>query len=334
VTGILATQPEWWTRDDWLDWRRQGIGASDVAAICGLSRFGSPMSVFVDKCELGAPRTETKPMKWGQLHEPMLARAFEEETGLHVLHPQTLVVDETVSWRRCTLDGLVAESADVSLADHEAFLGLCEIKCSSDFGWDDLPDEYKVQIQWQMGVAGFERCWVPVLHQGNNDRIYGPYDFEPRSFAALCSIVDRFYTEHIATQSPPPADGSDATTEALKAAFSEGLGEPVELDDALLDIARQWPAAKQRVKEAEAEVDRIENELRAALGDHAIGGPRVDGDIVPIVTWKPQTTARIDTKALRAAHPSIAEEFSTSTISRVLRPTKALKELVEEGAPA
>lgn len=330
MTGVLAAQPAEWTRDDWLTWRRQGIGASDVAAICGLSRFASPMTVFVDKCELGAPRGETRPMYWGQKHEPNIAAAFEEETGLHVLHPQTLVVDEAISWRRCTLDGLVAESADVPLEDPAAFLGICEIKCSSDFGWDELPDEYAVQVQFQMGVAGFERCWVPVLHVGNNDRIYGPFDFDPRVFAALCSIVDRFWLDHVMARIPPPADGSSATTDALKAAFSDGLADPIELDVQVLDAARALPAAKQRVKAAEAEVDRIENELRLALGDAPVGGVRRDdGEIEPIVTWKPQKADRLDTKALKAAHPAIAEEFTVARTSRVLRTTKALAQLLE-----
>lgn len=32
-------------RSEWLDWRRGGIGASDVAALCGMSPWASPMSV-------------------------------------------------------------------------------------------------------------------------------------------------------------------------------------------------------------------------------------------------------------------------------------------------
>lgn len=334
---MLGVKPPEWTETDWLSWRRAGIGGSDVAALCGFSRFASPMSVFVDKCDLGAPREPTKAMKWGQIHEPNIARAFEDETGLFFLHPQTLAVDATHPWRRCTLDGLIAESPDVSLVDRGGFLGTGQIKCSSDYGWDELPEEVAVQILWEMGVAGFDNAWVPVLHQGNKDRIYGPFPFNERAFDALCSIADRFFHDHVKTQSPPRSDGSAATTEALKAAFSDGTGDPVELPEEVLDAAIAWPSAKQRVKDAEADVARIENELRLALGDHIAGGVRDEhGEITPILTWKPQVSARIDTKALKQQQPAIAAQFTKESTSRVLRQTKALAELIgtNEGANA
>ena len=40
---------------------------------------------------------------------------------------------------------------------------------------------------------------------------------------------------------------------------------------------------------------------------------------VPVVTWKQQDSRRIDTNALRAAHPDIAEAFSPNKPHRVLR---------------
>lgn len=37
------------TREAWLDRRRAGIGGSDVAALLGLSRWKTPLDVFLDK---------------------------------------------------------------------------------------------------------------------------------------------------------------------------------------------------------------------------------------------------------------------------------------------
>lgn len=334
MTGILAAQPDWWTREQWLEWRLDRIGGSDVAALCGLSRFASPMSVFVDKCQLGAPREVGEAAEWGLLHEDLIAREFERRTGLFVLHAQTLAVDEQVSWRGATLDGLIAESPDVPLEDHDSFLGTCQIKCSSDYGWDELPDEYTVQCQWELGVAGFERAWVPVLHQGNHLRVYGPLEFDPRVFGALCSIADRFWTDHIAPRVPPPSDGSSATTDALKAAFPTSDGEPVELPDEVLEVAAQLPAAKEREKDARAEVQRIQNAIGAALGNSVAGGIRNgEGDIVPLVTWKAQPNNRVDLDALRLVAPDLMKKHTIEGTQRVMRQTKAFKELIEQGAP-
>lgn len=37
------------TEDQWLEARRAGIGGSDAAAIAGLSKWKTPMSVYLDK---------------------------------------------------------------------------------------------------------------------------------------------------------------------------------------------------------------------------------------------------------------------------------------------
>ena len=36
-------------RAEWLDWRRGGIGSSDIAAIIGLSPWATPYSVWAEK---------------------------------------------------------------------------------------------------------------------------------------------------------------------------------------------------------------------------------------------------------------------------------------------
>ena len=40
------------TRAEWLRWRRSGIGASDIAALLGISPWASPFSVWADKLGL------------------------------------------------------------------------------------------------------------------------------------------------------------------------------------------------------------------------------------------------------------------------------------------
>jgi predicted phage-related endonuclease len=53
------------TRDEWLDYRRKGIGGSDIAAICGLSKWEKAIHVYLEK--IGeAPETEmSEAAEWG-----------------------------------------------------------------------------------------------------------------------------------------------------------------------------------------------------------------------------------------------------------------------------
>lgn len=36
-------------RNQWLEWRKKGIGGSDVAAIAGLNKYKSPVGVWLEK---------------------------------------------------------------------------------------------------------------------------------------------------------------------------------------------------------------------------------------------------------------------------------------------
>lgn len=328
MSAVFREMPPDWTRDHWLFWRRDGVGASDVAAICGLSTFGSPMAVYLDKVGLAPEQPETDSMRWGKLLEPVVAAEFAEQTGLYVVCPQLLVHDEDQWWRRATLDGLVVEY-DAGTMDGivASALGLIEIKTTRDSSWDDgIPDRVALQIQYQLGVAQMEHAWLAVLHGGQRLAIH-ELDFQPDVFAALCSLVDRFYSEHVIPRNPPPADSNPATTAALKGAFGDRAdGSSVVLDDETLQVAAEWLPAKAALKEAEAHVELIENRLRAALGDAV----EACDECGPILSWKPQPLrGRIDEKRLAADHPEIAAAYRKpdSTV-RVLRAAKALKEVL------
>ena len=52
------------TREAWLDRRRAGIGGSDVAALLGLSRWKTPLDVFLDKTGRSEPIPDNEPMLW------------------------------------------------------------------------------------------------------------------------------------------------------------------------------------------------------------------------------------------------------------------------------
>ncbi|MBR1859918.1 MAG: YqaJ viral recombinase family protein, partial [Selenomonadaceae bacterium] len=46
---IIAKNIDTMPRKDWLALRSRGIGGSDCAAACGLSRWKSPLQLFVEK---------------------------------------------------------------------------------------------------------------------------------------------------------------------------------------------------------------------------------------------------------------------------------------------
>lgn len=329
MSAQFLDQPADWSRSDWLAWRAQGVGASDVASICGLSSFGSPTSVYYEKT-LHAEQPESEQMRWGTLLEPVIGDEFTTRTGLHVVCPQLLVWDGDQPWRRATLDGLVSDRAGfprnwIPVIDA---LGLIEKKTTRDGPWDPIPDRVQLQVQWQLGVAQMEHAWLAVLHGGQRLEIH-EVDADPAVFERLCGICDRFWEEHVQAENPPPADSNPATTAALKSVFGERATDDVaEFDAVAAGAALSWLGAKEAVKAAQIICDGYENCLRAALAEASFGV----WDGAELVSWKAQQKARhVDWKALRADHPDLYEKYSSPPgLTRVLRPSKALRALAEE----
>lgn len=259
-------------RTEWLAWRKGGIGASDVAALIGMSDFASPMSVWTDKLGLSPIDDDNEFMEFGRRAEPMLTGYFEDRTGWTVTGQQ-----ERIEWvgnpvHRCTLDGRAEDGGQV--------LGVVEYKTTGFDPWTEVPDAYACQVQWQMHCDERDRAWFGVLH-GRRFRTYEvPRD--DRAIAMLCDVADEFWERHVLAEHPPPADAHRATAAALAEAFPEPVeGETVDLSD--LEWAIDLRAtAKAAMSDAKFQIAKAENALKAAIG-HAETGT-LNGE--PVVSWK------------------------------------------------
>ncbi|AXC38123.1 hypothetical protein SEA_MULCH_45 [Gordonia phage Mulch] len=87
----------------------------------------------------------------------------------------------------------------------------------------------------------------------------------------------------------------------------------VELPPALAAVALALRAVRvEKAEVAERERALVEN-LQAALGENGTVGT-VDGH--PVVTWREHATNRLDSKALRADNPELADKYMKAGSSR------------------
>jgi putative phage-type endonuclease len=276
------------SRDDWLEKRRQGIGASDVAGILGVSPWSSPFSVWADKVHQ-VEKDPTESMSWGQKLEAVVADEFEEVTGLYVHDRQMLVAHPEYPWATATVDGLEYESYNAeSRADS---IGLYEGKTEALFGrWDEIPDQYQIQCQWQFFVTGHDTGHLVCLHGGRQFEIY---DIE-RDQGLINMIVDRvtdFRGKHLTggltgeLPPPPEVDEHLATTRVIADLWSEPVeGAVVDLPTEVAFDLGVLRGVKAEISRLESETKRLENRVKAALEDAEVG--LVSG--VPAVSWKSQ----------------------------------------------
>ncbi len=64
------------SRTAWLKARLKGIGASDAAAVLGLSSYSSPYSTWISKTMPPEDREEDDLQYWGKRLEPLIADEF------------------------------------------------------------------------------------------------------------------------------------------------------------------------------------------------------------------------------------------------------------------
>ena len=65
------------------------------------------------------------------------------------------------------------------------------------------------------------------------------------------------------------------------------------------------------IEEAQAEAETIKDAIKAHMGDaEAVQAGEYK------ITWKPVTTTRLDSKALKAALPDMVERFTKTTTTR------------------
>lgn len=289
-------------RATWLAWRRSHIGASDVAAVLGISPWASPWSLWAEKCSLVPEQEANEVMTAGRWFELSIGPWFAHETGLYVVGEQAVIEAADDPLAGCTLDGGVTETPDALLEDA---LGGVEMKSDGPGRrWAQIPAHYQAQGQWQMYVTGWERVWFAVLTGRRLD--VHELERDDSDILFIKSRVDRFWSEFVVAGMPPPTDGHDATLRAIAEVYPTHTPElSVELDD-LADVLDQWREAKTAKSAAEKLEKEAKAAIQAALGDAeegTVGGERV-------VSWREQT------------RKSYVVEEATF---RVLRPTSPKK---------
>ena len=280
------------TRDKWLEARRAGIGASDVAGIVGLSPYTSPYQVWASKV-YGTSQADNESMRWGRLLEDAVISAFCEDRGMRVEDRQLLVRHPEIPWAMATIDGIAYETGDIGPADGEVLthespnyyrrlhaIGGVQAKTDNSYGtWDELPDHIRCQTQWEMFVTGLEHTFVPVLHGGRTFKVYE----EPASSTvqqALLRQATKFWVDHIESGVAPEVDAMDGTTRVLSELW-EGTGDETELSASARADLKLLLEVRRQKKRALDEETRLTNRLKSILENDPVG--TVNGR--KVVSW-------------------------------------------------
>lgn len=295
--GPVLVAPPGQARDEWLATRRRGIGGSDVAGILGLSRWASPLSVYMDKLGELPDDEPGEAAEWGNLLEPVVAGKWAADHGKHIWSPGVLAHPER-SWQLANVDRCYENAEPGTTTGRPE--GLLEVKTSNQYLSDDwdaesdrMPDAARLQVQHYLDVTGLREAHVAALIGGQSFRVFSEA-YDPELAEMIRAETGRFWHEHVLAHVPPPVDGSGVTKDLLGRLWEVDPDGVRVLDRAQIrDLLQKRAHAKAVIAGAEADLDLVENQLKSLLAEKQVGV--VDGQ--PVVTWKPQTRAEHVVKA-------------------------------------
>lgn len=300
---------------DLLD-RRTFIGGSDAPVIIGLSSWKSPFQLYLEKTgQLESPDiSEIERVRWGVLLEDLVAREFSRRIGLRVRRMNNRAISKEYPW-------MVAQ-IDRAVVGVDAVLECKTTDAAMAPQWgpeesEEIPPMYYTQVQHQLMVTGKEIAYVAVLIGGNNLKIY-TIKKNQEFIDALKQAEIKFWNQVQARIPPDPITPDEASLR-----WSKTKAMPIEGSPLHGALAAEYLALSEQMKALETRQEEIKLELQKALQDV---GDTLTVSGKPIVSWKNQTTMRLDQKALKEELPEIAEKYTRPVESRVFRVLKGAKD--------
>ncbi|MDU4479989.1 YqaJ viral recombinase family protein, partial [Clostridium sp.] len=72
----ILTNTKDMTNEEWLEWRKKGIGGSDVATICGLNKYKSALELWMEKRGYKQDEEAGESAYWGTTLEHIVREEF------------------------------------------------------------------------------------------------------------------------------------------------------------------------------------------------------------------------------------------------------------------
>ena len=89
--------------------RSKYIGGSDIGAILGLSRFRSPLEVWMEKTGKEVKKLDSLPLRFGSFAEEFVASEYSRATGFDLIHDESIRIHPDYSFMSAHIDRFVLE---------------------------------------------------------------------------------------------------------------------------------------------------------------------------------------------------------------------------------
>ena len=186
------------TNDEWLDWRRRGIGGSDAAAALNQSPYRTARDLYYDKVGvLPVIEGEDKSITFeiGHLLEDVVAQIFAKKTGLTVYEDHTMYQHPLFPFMIADVDRFVL------LPDGKKALLECKTAHYNNMKttWLNgaVPKHYELQVKHYMAVMNIDTAFVACLFSNSeSDFVWSRIDRDLEEEESTILQLQDFWDEH------------------------------------------------------------------------------------------------------------------------------------------
>lgn len=222
---------------EWLEWRRKGIGSSDIAALMDKCPFNTALKVYDEKTGLMDERSPSFAMIRGSAYEEEARKAFEKQ--ISGKFDPVCSEHQEMEYARASLDGFNPETKEV-----------LEIKVPGRKTLDLIkegkaPQHYVIQVQWQLFITNSERAFLCGYWPETEECYIQCIERNDALIADLRETASKFW--HDFKRGIPPAPQK---------------GDFIEIrDPEFVKLAHQYKEAYKRKKDAEGALKGLKNSI-------------------------------------------------------------------------
>lgn len=319
-------------REEWLSWRRKGIGGSDAAAIIGVSPFATARDLYYDKLNIVSFSSEED--NWvqkeiGHLLEDLVAKIFSKKTGYPVYQVKKMFYHPHYPYMLADIDYFV------KLPDGKtAILEIKTTNYNATGNWwidgkESVPVNYEIQGRHYMAVTNIDKVYYCCLYGNTEDEvIIRSIDRDQGYEELIITLEGDFWKNNVLAQVPPPYyEDGDLVLESIKKHTGklDKNAPPIALDANITSNVMRYLELQEQKKIVKSEEDKIESELKRLRGcildvmGNSCNATCTIGENNYKIEYNPIFKPTIDKDnlfRLKEQYPEIYEQFVTVSESR------------------
>ena len=288
--------------------RSKLVGGSDIAAVMGLSRWKTPLALWAEKTgRIINDLSKFEAVEIGTELEEYVSRKFTRKSGVKLKVDNRTFTHTRYPYMVAHIDRWVV--GEDALFEAKT----CSAWKEKEWGGEDIPIEYVLQVNWYMGIVRKSKAYLAVLI-GGQKFIWKEVKFDSELFEQQVAAAQVFMEQFVLTDVAPMAMAGDSDT--LLGLFPVAKEAALSVEGSAAEQLNEWIEERsgciEAIKHAEEECEALEAKIKQQLGENEVA----ETDKYK-VTWKNGTRVTANIEALKA--DGLYEKYKKVSTFRALR---------------